>query len=153
MDANGFAPPPAPLPAAEAAVFPVSSSLRHANKRPRPTHWSSPQTFPLYRCWLWLTVTPDLPRYTSSPTHANSTGLLQEASENRNEKRMEGSKRGNVERRAWWKIRGLGGGKRETVQERGPLGSVSILVSEVEKWRGQWQLPWEASVYSPTLRP
>lgn len=46
-----------------------------------------------------------------------------------------------------------GGGKRETVQERGPLGSVSILVSEVEKWRGQWQLPWEASVYSPAPRP
>lgn len=32
-------------------------------------------------------MTPDLLRYTSSPTHANSTGLLQEASENRNEKK------------------------------------------------------------------
>lgn len=33
----------------------------------------------------------------------------------------------------------MGGGgvsERETAQERGPLGSVSMSVSEVEKWRG-----------------
>lgn len=137
-------PSPAPLQAAETAIFPVRSSLRHANQRPRPTRWSFPQPLPLHRCWLWLTVTSDLRRCTASPTHANSTGLLQEASEKKErrgwregrERRRSGLRDGSSEGRG---RRGWAGREMEQKRE-GPLKEVrafwSLKWREVEGGRG-----------------
>lgn len=140
-------PPPASLPTA--AVFPLCSSLRHANQRPRPTRWSSPQSLALHHCWVWLTVTPDLRRYTASPTHANSAGPLQQALEKRR-----GSDGGKEEREGEMTWLYASWGWCEQEEREAPKGSVSILVSEVERSGGrQWQPPGKAPVYSPALRP
>ncbi|KAK2907954.1 hypothetical protein Q8A73_009027 [Channa argus] len=94
-------PPPAPLP----AVFPVRSSLRHANQRPRPTHWSSPQPLALHRCWE------------TSEKRSGSDGGKQER--DGGVTWMDGS---------WGCCEQEGDGAKESET---PKGSVNIFVSEV----------------------